>query len=232
MKINNDKLTLFENIAKSVLKENAISVPFVSGVKESMRKAVLSKIIQEHPELDPTGFYYTSSGDLKHNGKKTKKSTKKIVKKPEGMSDVEFLKTIVPQYNKRYAKGLEKLVGDDIEKLEWKPLNIGELRDFKTSEEFSQRYWISNLGAVTTEYPDDASKCRLSIPYFDNSTKKFQINLRIYDELGKEKMHLCPSVVNLVKNAFGEESANKLIEIEKTQIMKSSALTNSDETEF
>lgn len=222
--------SMVETAVKQVLKEGALGQNFYSNVPDGFKKQVLSKAIQENPNLEPTGFYWVG-GNLKHNGKKKKTVNREIIKKPEGMSDIEFLTTIVPKYNTRYAKGLSKLLSDNINKLEWKPLDISTMRDLKTSEMFSERYWICNLGAVTTEYPDDASKCRLSIPYFDRSTKHFQINLRIYED-GVETAHLCPGVITLVRNAFGDEAAEKLKEVEKAQLVKGTALEDNDETEF
>jgi len=228
IKINESTIqSMVKTAVKAIIYE---SHDFYSNVPEGFKKQVLAKAIQENPKLEPAGFYWVG-GNLKHNGKKRKTVKKEIVKKPNGMSDIEYLNTVVPKYNTRYAKGLKKLVGDGVEKLEWKPLDISGMRDLKTSEMFSERYWISNLGAITTEYPEDATKCRLSIPYFDRSTKKFNINLRIYED-GSEVEHLCPNAVTLVRNAFGEEAAQRLKEIEKAQIVKGTALEQGDETEF
>lgn len=204
----------------------------VNNVPEQYKKAVLKKVVAEHPELDPEGFFWIGN-NLKHNGKKLKMKEQEIISKPKGMGDLDYLLTLVPKYNRRFANGLSKLKEISSDELSWKPLDVSGIRkDSNIAEQFSNRYWICNLGAVTTENPSDVNHCHLSIPYFDKSTKRFQINLRIYDINGNEIDHLCPSALGLVKKSFGVEVAKQLFEIEKAQILKGTALDTTDNTEY
>ena len=216
-----------ESIRKVMLSE---AIDIAKGVPEQFKKAYLKKMIAEYPDLDPNEFFWIKD-TLKHSGKKLKK--KERIPKPEGMSDIEYITQFIPKYNKRYAKGLSRLLSDSQEgELQWKQLNVSNLRSGDISEKFENRYWICNLGAVTTENPTDVSKCHLSIPYYDSSTKKFQINLRIYDINGNEIDHLCPSAVSLVRNTFGDEVAKELLEIEKVQLRNGSAIMDLENEDY
>lgn len=238
-----DKINISESDIRRMVTESVKRIlgeanEFARGIPAHIRDKFIKKVAAEHPELDPNGFYYTSTGDLLHNGKKRPKAAPKepkpIVPKPEGMSDETYLTEFVPKYNKKFANGLlaaRELFGED-EMLE--PLDVSDFKnmseDFANS--FADRYYISQYGILYTSNSSNTSNCHLSIPYFAPQTKRFQVNLRIYDENGKELWHTCPSVVKLVRKVYGDEWANRLIEIERQMLLNKQATMNNSNVDF
>lgn len=200
------------------------------------KKGTVDKFIKQSPELDPAGFQWF--GDvLKHNGKKRPKSAPKPkIAKPEGMDDVTYLTSFVPKYNKRFANGVkvarEAFRGDEPEQYE--PLDVSGFKDMSDefAREFSDRYYITQYGTLYTSNGGDINGCHVSIPYFAPQTKRFQVNLRIYDENGKEMWHTCPGVVPLVRKVYGDKWAERLISIEKELLNKKTAPVSGDDVDF
>lgn len=221
---------LIKESVSRILMNEVINI--ANNVPERIKKGYLQKKISEYPDLDPEGFFWIGD-NLKHNGKKKKSKSAERVAKPEGMSDIEFITGFAPKYNKRLAAGLKKLKeysGGQKEK--WEQLDVGHLRSGEVAEEFADRYYISNFGGIALSNPEHTGWCHVFVPYFDKTTKQFQINLRIYDATGKEVDHLCPAVVSLVRRVFGDEAAENLKRVERMKIEQGDAILSGDETDF
>lgn len=219
-------------ISESVKKILNEAIEIANNVPEKFRKQYLAKMIAKHPDLDPDGFFWIG-GNLKHNGKKKKKGSSEKISRPTGMNDIEYITKFAPKYNKRLAKGLRKMREySDGQKEMWEPLDVGHLRDGDVAKEFANRYYISNFGGIALSNPTHTGGCHVFVPYFDKTTKQFQINLRIYDANGKETDHLCPAVVSLVRRVFGNEEADRLKEFEKEKLRNGNAILSGDETDF
>ena len=206
---------------------------FLAKKDRQWKEERLKKEAEKRPDLDPAGFMWM--GDvIKHNGKKRPKAApKQVVGKPEGMSDIDYITKFAPKYNKRLEKGLERMREyADGEEEKWVELNVGHLRSGDVAQEFSDRYYISNFGGIALSNPTNTSNCHVFCPYFDKSTRQFQINLRIYDDDGNESDHLCPAVVSLVRQAFGDEAASRLKAFEKMKLRDGGAITSGEETDF
>ena len=222
---------LISEAVSKVLVSEAIDI--AKGVPEQVKKQYLKKMISEYPDLDPDGFFWVGN-NLKHNGKKKPKgSGAQRIAKPKGMGDIEFITKFAPKYNKRLAAGLTKMkeYSGGEEEL-WEPLDVGHIRSGEVAEEFSNRYYISNFGGIALSNPGNTSWCHVFVPYFDKSTKQFQINLRIYDAEGNEIDHLCPAVASLVRRVFGNEAADNLKELERMKLRKGEAVMSGEETDF
>ena len=236
----NDLRLIVAESVKRVLKEwqtvmdyGQIRKGFVAGKDAAWKKRQQEKQIEQHPDWDPDGFIWL--GDiLKHNEKKKRNgSDTQRIPKPEGMSDIEFITRFAPMYNKRLAAGLKKMreYSGGEEEL-WEPLNVGHIRSGDVAEEFSNRYYVSNFGGIALSNPAHTGWCHAFVPYFDKSTKQFQINLRIYDAEGNEIDHLCPAVASLVRRVFGDEAANNLKAIERMKLKQGEAIMSGEETDF
>ena len=233
----NQLKTLISECVKKSLNEwvNISSFPpeYLAGKDRQWKEDRLKKEIEKHPDLDPNGFQWIGSA-LKHNEKKKPKgSGVQRIAKPKGMGDIEFITKFAPKYNKRLAAGLAKLkeYSGGEEEL-WESLDVGHIRSEEIAEEFSNRYYISNFGGIALSNPQHTGWCHVFVPYFDKTTKQFQINLRIYDAEGKEVDHLCPSVASLVRRVFGNEAADNLKEIERMKLRKGEAIMSGEETDF
>ena len=205
---------------------------FVAKKGNDWKRGVMDKYVKQSPDLDPAGFQWF--GDvLKHNGKKRPKATPKPkIAKPEGMDDITYITKFAPKYNKRLANGLQKLrQHSDESKEQWDTLDVSHLRSGDVAQAFSDRYYISNFGGIAISNPTNTSNCHVFVPYFDKSTKKYQINLRIYDG-DVEVEHLCPSVASLVRQNFGDEWAQHIVDLERQELQNGTAVLAGEDTDF
>ena len=207
---------------------------FLAKKDRQWREDRLKKEAEKWPDLDPAGFQWFGN-TIRHNGKKKPKNAPRPkVSKPEGMDDITYITQFVPKYNKRFAKGL--LTAEEVfkgeEKEIYEPIDVSDFMGAEDAASFADRYYISQYGIVYISNGADTSSCHISIPYFNADRKMYQVNLRIYDENGKELRHTCPSVVGLVRKVFGDKWAERLYEIEREQIKRKEFVTSGDEIDF
>lgn len=228
-------MSIISESVKRVLNEGYdISEKFPPGfIAKKGREWAMSYMSKKYPDLDPAGFIIIGDA-IKSNGKKKQRGGQSVkIAKPAGMDDIEYITKFAPKYNKRLAAGLDKLKEySNGEEEQWEPLDVGHLRGDEVAEEFSNRYYISNFGGIALSNPSHTGGCHVFVPYFDRSTKQFQINLRIYDSDGKEMDHLCPSVVNLVRRVFGDGPAMRLRDFELAKLNHGEAIMSGEETDF
>ena len=231
----NQLMTIISESVRRVLNEGYdISQTFPPGyIAKKGKQWAIDYMSKKYPDLDPAGFVIL--GDtIKSNGKKKQRGGQSVkISKPDGMDDIEYITKFAPKYNKRLAAGLNKLKEySGGEEESWEPLDVGHLRGDEVAEEFSNRYYISNFGGIALSNPTHTGGCHVFVPYFDKSTKQFQINLRIYGSDGKEMDHLCPSVVSLVRRAFGDGPAMRLRDFETAKLKGGEAIMSGEETDF
>ena len=171
---------------------------FARGIPAHIRDKFIKKVAAEHPELDPNGFYYTSTGDLLHNGKKRPKRTtpKPVISKPEGMSDEEYEQKLIIPNNPKYREDLEKYPDE-----EFRPLINGG-RYYGGETEYGNDYEISNKGRIKVINHGNVLHSRIIEPNHAETKKGSQAHIMAYDE-GEGKMKdTCSNVAYMVANAF------------------------------
>ena len=237
MKIKLTESQLINIIKDTINEASGIQEKFPPGyIQKKGKQWAFDHMSKLHPELDPAGFFIV--GDtVRSNGKlRPKAAPKPKIAKPDGMDDVTYLTSFVPKYNKRFANGAkvarETFSGDEPEQYE--PLDVSGFKGMSDDfvKEFSDRYYITQYGTLYTSNGGDINGCHVSIPYFAPQTKRFQVNLRIYDENGKEMWHTCPGVVPLVRKVYGDKWAERLINIEKELLNKKTAPVSGDDVDF
>ena len=232
------RIRLTESQIRQIVREslnelsgNQLSFP-PGYIQKKGKQWAIDYMSKKFPDLDPSGFVIVGDS-IRSNGKKRPKSAPKPkIAKPEGMDDITYITKFAPKYNKRLASGLNKLrEHSDTEKEQWAELDVSHLRSGDIAQAFSDRYYISNFGGVALSNPTNTSNCHVFVPYFDKSTKRYQINLRIYDG-DTEVEHLCPSIVSLVRRSFGNEWAEAITERERQELARGTAVIAGEETDF
>lgn len=233
------KIRISESQLRTIIKEtlnemgNGQEVKFPPGfIQKKGKQWAFDYMAKKFPDLDPAGFVIIGDTVRSNGKKKPRREAAPAVAKPEGMDDITYITKFAPKYNKRLANGLSKLREHTDESQEkWEPLDVSHLRTGEVAQAFSDRYYISNFGGIALSNPTNTSHCHIFIPYFDKSTRRFQINLRIYDG-DTELEHLCPSVSSLVRRVFGDEWAQAIVEREKYELSKGTAVMAGEETDF
>jgi hypothetical protein len=199
------KIRLDESILKKIIAESIRKVmlneaiDIAKGVPEKYRKAYLEKMIREYPDLDPDGFFWLKD-TLKHNGKKKRKSTpkEKLPSREEsGLEPWDYLKQIVIKND----PNLENTMAENGEK--WENLSYTALRGNGVDADYSNDYYISNMGRVLVVNANNG-KGKITLGYWDgtSSSPQYRINLRTYNSAGEEMTHNTPSIAKLVAIAF------------------------------
>ena len=190
---------------KRLLKEER--TPFYRNVAPHIRDKVIKKVASEHPELDPKGFYYTSTGDLVHNGKKKIKSApKEKLSKPENMSVEEYYQNIVLPNNPKMAQKENQYADED-----WRPVqNIG--RYFNGDVDYGSYYLVSNYGRLKVINFNNAIRSDIYVGYDAPTRKAMQFHLNGYGDDGAS-MKTCPDVKYIVADAWLEPHDTKKFKV-------------------
>lgn len=199
IKLNESQLKkiIAESIKEAISELNV----FANNVPDTIKPKFLKKVANEHPELDPSGFFWVG-GSLKHNGKKS--ARKKKIVKPEGMTTQEYLQKMVLPNNSVLRDELDEI--NKLPDIKWVPLNVAKYCKGDASLEagFKNRYFISNYGHILDVNPGDGGESRIRKPYANTSSGKFQKDLRAKNAAGATK-HLNNSVGLMVRDHFNPE---------------------------
>lgn len=89
---------------------------------DRLKNSILKKEIENHPNLDPKGYFWMGN-KLFHNGVNVLKKQKRLsVKKTDdAVVEIDFLKEVVSKNNLNYEKQYIETSGKGVE---WKPLII------------------------------------------------------------------------------------------------------------
>lgn len=203
IKLNESQLK--QMIAESVKRVIKEAIEIANNVPEQYKKAYLKKMVAEHPDLDPDGFFWIGN-NLKHSGKKrTRYTPKEVISKPEGMSDEEYEKTLVIPNNPKYREKLE-MYDDE----EFRPVVNGG-RYFGGNADYGCDYEVSNKGRLKVLNHGNVLKSNIYEPYPAPTRNAMQFHLNGFDEEGNAQK-TCPSVSYMVANAFlGEHDPRAFI---------------------
>ena len=181
-------------ISESVKKVLNEAIEIANNVPEKFRKQYLAKMISEHPDLDPDGFFWIG-GNLKHSGKKKVKRSVEKIGKPEGMSEKEYEEKIVIPNNKEFAEKINRYPDE-----EFRPVVNGG-RYFGGDADYGNFYEVSNYGRLKVLNHGNCLKSNIYDGYPAPTRNAMQFHLNFSGE-GEDNMKTCPAVHYMVANAF------------------------------
>ena len=173
---------------------------------DRLKSLILKKEIENHPNLDPKGYFWMGN-KLFHNGVNVLKKQKRLsVKKTDvDVVEIDFLKEVVSKNNLNYEKQYIETSGKGVE---WKPLIITNPKNDVDLEMFKNTFLISKDGMIAQYDPNDIGSYILKTPYWHGYG--FSISLSVQDATYRNQ-----TIKNLVRNAWGEEASTFIQEQEE-----------------
>ena len=168
---------------------------------DRLKNSILKKEIENHPNLDPKGYFWMGN-KLFHNGVNVLKKQKRLsVKVRDGgftrQYEIDFLKEVVSKNNLNYEKQYIETSGKGVE---WKPLIITNPKNDVDLEMFKNTFLISKDGMIAQYDPDDIGSYILKTPYWHGYG--FSISLSVPGATYRNQ-----TIKNLVRNAWGEDAS-------------------------
>ena len=182
---------------KKVSKEVVVlRVPETASDK--LKNSILKKEIENHPNLDPKGYFWIGN-KLFHNGINVLKKQKRLsVKKTDDdVIEIDFLKEVVSKNNLNYEKQYIETSGKGVE---WKHLIITNTKKDVDLEMFKNTFLISKDGMIAQYDPNDIGRYILKTPYWHGYG--FSISLSVNGATYRNQ-----TIKNLVRNAWGEDAS-------------------------
>ena len=165
---------------------------------DRLKNSILKKEIENHPNLDPKGYFWMGN-KLFHNGVNVLKKQKRLsVKKTDdAVVEIDFLKEVVSKNNLNYEKQYIETSGKGVE---WKPLIITNPKNDVDLEMFKNTFLISKDGMIAQYDPNDIGSYILKTPYWHGYG--FSISLSVNGATYRNQ-----TIKNLVRNAWGEDAS-------------------------